>query len=187
MTTQSQQVYTPGVMPYEAWRISYQSSEAAARAAYLLYSNLLMAPAGFPAGLHPDTADLVRRFSIALAEKLKAAQDKYGRTNIWMNDAWLDECRKQLLEHVAKGDPRDVAAYCAFLWHHSSHTSSPHNNDAVRGLAMALASSLEWALSTMDHTDWASDESMSPALEKFTEAKALVAQTIASMKGYEHG
>jgi hypothetical protein len=28
------------------------------------------------------------------------------------------------LEHVAKGDPRDVAAYCAFLWHHGERTAA---------------------------------------------------------------
>lgn len=30
---------------------------------------------------------------------------------------------KGLAEHVAKGDPRDVAAYCAFAWHHGWSTA----------------------------------------------------------------
>jgi hypothetical protein len=36
----------------------------------------------------------------------------------------MDECRAKLLEHVANGDPRDVAAYCAFLWHHGERTAA---------------------------------------------------------------
>jgi len=73
--------------------------------------------------LHPATADLVRRFSVALAEKLAAAEQKYGYSDNWARPGWMDECRQHLLDHIAKGDPRDVAAYCAFLWHHGEHTS----------------------------------------------------------------
>lgn len=73
--------------------------------------------------LHPKTADLVNRFARALAEKLSAAEKKYGYSDGWSSPDWMDECRAHLVEHVAKGDPRDVAAYCAFLWHHGSHTN----------------------------------------------------------------
>ena len=75
--------------------------------------------------LHPKTADLVQRFSAALAEKLAAAEKKYGYSDGWASPDWLDECRQKLLEHVTKGDPRDVAAYCAFLWHHGASTAAP--------------------------------------------------------------
>jgi hypothetical protein len=68
--------------------------------------------------LHPATADLMARFAHALTMKLAAAEVKYGYSDGWRSPDWLDECRAKLLEHVAKGDPRDVAAYCAFLWHH---------------------------------------------------------------------
>lgn len=77
----------------------------------------------FPAGLHPRTADLVRRFSVAMAEKLCAAQEKYGYSDGWADGDWLDECRAHLLQHVAKGDPRDVGNYAAFLWHHGASTA----------------------------------------------------------------
>lgn len=77
------------------------------------------------AGLHPDTVELVRRFSHALAAKLKLAQDKYGYTNKWMEDNWMAVCRAKLREHVEKGDPLDVAAYCAFLWFHGESTNPP--------------------------------------------------------------
>jgi hypothetical protein len=76
-----------------------------------------------PADLHQDTADLVARFAEALAKKLHAAEKKYGYSNGWKDDDWLGECKAKLIEHVEKGDPRDVAAYCAFLWHHSERTS----------------------------------------------------------------
>lgn len=77
-----------------------------------------------PDGLHPDTADLVARFATALAEKLHKAEKKYGYDNGWKEDeSWRDECAEKLLDHVVKGDPRDVAAYCAFMWHHGWKTS----------------------------------------------------------------
>lgn len=72
--------------------------------------------------LHPKTADLVNRFARALAEKLATAEKKYGYSDGWASPDWMDECRAHLVEHVAKGDPRDVAAYCAFLWHHGERT-----------------------------------------------------------------
>lgn len=84
--------------------------------------------------LHPKTADLVQRFSAALAEKLAAAEKKYGYSDGWASPDWMDECRRQLLQHVAKGDPRDVAAYCAFLWHHGARTeSAPHPSESACG------------------------------------------------------
>ncbi|MCA8251536.1 hypothetical protein LGN12_30810 [Burkholderia multivorans] len=73
--------------------------------------------------LHPDTTKLVRRFARALANKLLAAQRKYGYSDNWMRDGWADECRAELMRHIHKGDPRDVAAYCAFLWHHNESTA----------------------------------------------------------------
>jgi hypothetical protein len=73
--------------------------------------------------LHPDTRYLVAAFANALAEKLAAAEEKYGYTNGWADKGWMDECRAQLIEHVVKGDPRDVAAYCAFLWYHGERTA----------------------------------------------------------------
>ncbi|KVD80771.1 hypothetical protein WS62_25970 [Burkholderia sp. ABCPW 14] len=85
-----------------------------------------------PAELHQDTAKLVRRFARALANKLLVAQRKYGYSDNWMRDGWADECRAELMRHIQKGDPRDVAAYCAFLWHHNESTApSPADERAV--------------------------------------------------------
>lgn len=76
-----------------------------------------------PKNLHPETVELVRLFASAVAEKLFQAQEKYGYTDGWKRDDWMDECRAKLREHLEKGDPRDVAAYCAFLWFHGEPTS----------------------------------------------------------------
>lgn len=77
------------------------------------------------ASLHPHTINLVVRFARALAGKLAAAEKKYGYSDGWLSPDWMDECRTKLQEHIAKGDQRDVAAYCAFLWHHGESTASP--------------------------------------------------------------
>lgn len=76
-----------------------------------------------PPGLNEDTAKLVLRFAAALAEKLRKAEQKYGFENAWMADDWMYECTDKLYEHVRKGDPLDVAAYAAFMWHHGWKTS----------------------------------------------------------------
>jgi hypothetical protein len=82
-----------------------------------------------PRGLHPDTVELLERFMEALAEKLRKAEEKYGYSNGWKQDDWMDECRAKLLEHLAKGDPRDVANYCAFLWWHGAATTPPQQQE----------------------------------------------------------
>ena len=76
----------------------------------------------FPQDLHPPTADLLRRFHVALAAKLAHAERKYGYADSWAAPGWMDECRDQLQRHIVKGDPLDVAAYSAFLWHHGETT-----------------------------------------------------------------
>lgn len=94
-----------------------------------------------PKELHPATKKLVLRFASALAEKLYAAEKKYGYSDGWEADDWMDECRAKLLHHIEKGDPRDVAAYCAFLWHHKQPTyagvrtplPSPADEPAAQG------------------------------------------------------
>ena len=101
-----------------------------------------------PAQLHPKTLDLVTRFAGSLAAKLSAAEQKYGYSDGWAESDWLDECRAKLLEHVAKGDPRDVAAYCAFLWHHGARTAAaPAALEVKRD---PLIEGLERALPEMD-------------------------------------
>lgn len=66
--------------------------------------------------LHPETRQLVNDFAKALAEKLAKAEQKYGYRDDWRTANWEAECRAELIRHINKGDPLDVAAYCAFMW-----------------------------------------------------------------------
>lgn len=77
-----------------------------------------------PSDLNAQTRKLVKTFAEALAKKMHAAEQKYGYSDGWMETAWIErgECRARLMEHIQKGDPRDVAAYCAFLWYHEAST-----------------------------------------------------------------
>ncbi|ECJ3537803.1 DUF550 domain-containing protein [Salmonella enterica] len=77
-----------------------------------------------PEELHPDTQNLAANFCTALAEKLYGAQLKYGYDADWKQDGWATQCLSHFHQHIAKGDPRDVAAYCAFMWYHGWKTES---------------------------------------------------------------
>lgn len=80
-------------------------------------------PLNIPTELHPDTVKLMLSFAEAMMQKLLKAQQKYGYTNNWADPNWMDDCRQDLHDHVEKGDPLDVAAYCAFLWSHGESTN----------------------------------------------------------------
>lgn len=73
--------------------------------------------------LHANTQILVDRFASALKLKLLRAQHKYGYQDNWSRSDWEAECRDELMRHVEKGDPLDVAAYCAFMFHHGWNTA----------------------------------------------------------------
>lgn len=75
--------------------------------------------------LHPATKQLVIDYANALADKLLAAEHKYGRRDDWMTQDWEDECREKLMDHIKKGDPLDVAAYSAFMWKRGWSTKEP--------------------------------------------------------------
>lgn len=64
------------------------------------------------------TDDLIDGFAAALKSKLNKAAEKYGYNDDWMRPEWREDLVRHLIAHVEKGDPRDVAAYCAFAWHH---------------------------------------------------------------------
>lgn len=85
-----------------------------------------------PDGLNHETTDLVLRFASALADKLYKAEQKYGRSTDWMKDDWYDDCLQSLFEHIGKGDPRDVAAYCAFMWYHGWKTEAVQPSPEVQ-------------------------------------------------------
>lgn len=72
--------------------------------------------------------DLIDRFAVALQTKMAETRAK-GRSG-WEHPGWMDECRVALARHIEKGDPRDVALYCAFLWYHGERTTPPPSEDA---------------------------------------------------------
>ena len=100
-----------------------------------------------PAELHPDTQRLVTDFCTALAEKLYKAQLKYGYDADWKQDGWSTQCQAHFHQHIAKGDPRDVAAYCAFMWYHGWKTEPAQviqetaDREMLKRLAVILSGS----------------------------------------------
>ena len=100
-----------------------------------------------PAELHPDTQKLVTDFCTALAEKLYKAQLKYGYDADWKQDGWPTQCQAHFHQHIAKGDPRDVSAYCAFMWYHGWKTEpapviqEPADREMLKRLAVILSGS----------------------------------------------
>lgn len=100
------------------------------------------APVAVPGELHPDTQKLVADFCAALAEKLYKAQLKYGYDADWKQDGWPTQCQAHFHQHIAKGDPRDVAAYCAFMWYHGWKT------EAAKPATVAVPTFEEWCQRT---------------------------------------
>lgn len=76
------------------------------------------------------TDKLIADFAMAVAEKLRAADAKYGWNDGWMGDDW-ENLRVRVREHLEKGDPRDVAAYCAFAWYHGWSLANPGTTDTT--------------------------------------------------------
>lgn len=78
----------------------------------------------FSAELDPDTRRLVLRFAQAVADKLRKSEEKYGFKNEWMMWNWVGDgtILTEFEKHVDKGDPVEVAIYCAFLWWHQQPT-----------------------------------------------------------------
>ncbi len=74
--------------------------------------------------MHPNTQALVNEFAAAMTAKLERAEQKYGYRDNWLTDNWEAECRQKLVDHIDKGDPLDVAAYCAFMWRRGWSTAS---------------------------------------------------------------
>lgn len=79
-----------------------------------------------PEGLARSTQYLIVDTAQALGNKLLAAQNKRKADPVgWMRNDWEDDCRAGLMNHIQKGDPRDVMAYAAFMHYHGWKTSKP--------------------------------------------------------------
>ena len=73
--------------------------------------------------LRAEFKRLLARFSDALLEKLMANERKYGFGWAWKENDWEEHLQRDLLKHVAKGDPRDVAIYAFFAHYHNWRTA----------------------------------------------------------------
>lgn len=87
---------------------------------------------------HPDDA-AIDRFAAAMKEKMAKSREKgrggWADTNVRTADA-LNE---MLNEHIAKGDPMDVAILAMMLYMRGDQTKAP-NNAAVAAIAYVLES-----------------------------------------------
>lgn len=88
---------------------------------------------------HPDDV-AVDRFAAAMKEKLAAARAK-GRSG-WQQESPV-VLSEMLRAHVDKGDPRDVANFCMFLWalRRPIYAGPP----AQTALTNAARDAIEWA------------------------------------------
>lgn len=77
-----------------------------------------------PKNLHPKTRALVAAFAEAMADKLRRAELKHDFTDGWSEPDWQGMCREEMIAHLLKGDPVDVANYCAFMWFHGWRTGA---------------------------------------------------------------
>lgn len=123
--------------------------------------------------LHPATSDLVDRFAVALKEKLAASERKYGWTDEWAKDDWQERCQRSLAEHLAKGDPRDVAAFAAFMWHHGWPTVSADPHAPPAGYVQAVP--------TITHGDQLPDGVPVRAIDKADYPATIFAMNIIRM------
>ncbi|WOL24284.1 hypothetical protein fHeYen801_074 [Yersinia phage fHe-Yen8-01] len=81
-----------------------------------------------PVQLSPDTAVMVCNFAEALGKKLaksKAKRYQQGMADEWSFPGWQTQCHYQMIQHLSKGDPLDVAAYLAFMHYHGWTTAAP--------------------------------------------------------------
>lgn len=97
----------------------------------------------------------VDTFAEALKEKLIRAEEKYGWNGHWKRKGWSDNLNECLAEHIHKGDPLDVAAYCMFAYIHrwsvGPVSASKIDTDELDLLAVRLVQSIR-------HDGWWTDE-----------------------------
>lgn len=110
-----------------------------------------------PEGLHPATTGLILLFASRMAEKLSKVQDEKGKVVGWTDTDWKKECQTKLLQAVEKGDPVDVANYCAFMFYHGWSTNLPNEREQffeyLREAAALVDTFPEWKKRGMSVAD----------------------------------
>jgi hypothetical protein len=132
-----------------------------------------------PTDLNPLTRKLVKDFASALSWKLHAAEKKYGYSDGWLSKDWIDDgqCAKRLRDHVEKGDPRDVAAYCAFLWYHAASTKLAQSAPSADLAALARETARKTLVSLQSRWDIKSKVLPRPFLHDEIETLSLIVLT----------
>lgn len=69
-----------------------------------------------PEGVPPRAAEALVGFANALAEKLRRNEEKYRYGDSWHSLEWESDLHREMTDHLAKGDPKDVALYAMFAW-----------------------------------------------------------------------
>lgn len=87
-----------------------------------------------PDALDSDSRELLKVCFEELRLKMIRNQEKYGWSNEWLTSDWENECRENMMKHIQKGDPRDVAIYAMFMMYRGWSTASPVTED-VRAYA----------------------------------------------------
>lgn len=125
--------------------------------------------------LNVNTQKLISDFMVAVAEKLRAAEIKYGFSDDWMKPDWKGECESGLQLHLEKGDPIDVAAYCAFMWYHKWSTSYVGEEKLLKLVderdVAENALSEAYMLITGNYPEWSNNFGYNQALCAFKDAQ----------------
>jgi hypothetical protein len=113
--------------------------------------------------VHSDDA-AVDRFAVAMKQKLAQAREK-GRGGWEQCDPV--ELSIMLREHVEKGDPRDVANFCMFLWNLGkpiSDAALPYGKRAIESAGAWLNGQQRDAM--QEAIEWAKDEGLPGTAEQ---------------------
>lgn len=83
-----------------------------------------------PDNLSEGVQKQMQSFATALASKMFMAEVKFRAehghdfdVDEWREAHWKDQCLAGFKEHLAKGDPIDIAAYCLFMHYHGWSTT----------------------------------------------------------------
>lgn len=75
--------------------------------------------------LEAELRQLCNKFADKMYAKMIKSEEKYNFNGRWKWDYQIPKMQQALAEHVNKGDPIDVANFCAFLDYHGASTNVP--------------------------------------------------------------
>lgn len=72
---------------------------------------------------------ILEGFSRILVAKLMQNEKKHKFGFSWKKPDWEEQLQREIVKHVEKGDPRDVAIYAMFAWFHNWRTAPEEEAD----------------------------------------------------------